>query len=151
MRARDLARTYVTVRLDAVAAEAARTMARERLPGLIVCDESDRPWAVLPGSQVLRFLIPAHVQADPALAAAYDEASAEQVCRGLQVARVRDVVPARRRLEDLPVVEEDATVLEVAAVMARVHSPLVAVLRDGRVTGAITVGDLLEHLLETTA
>ena len=34
----------------------------------------------LPGSQVLRFIVPGYVQDDPALARAYDEASADSMC-----------------------------------------------------------------------
>ena len=47
-------------------------------------------------------------------------------------------------------VDRDATPLEVAAVMARMHSPLVAVVDGdghGEVIGAITVSRLLDHLL----
>ena len=44
-------------------------------------------------------------------------------------------------------VDRGATTLEIAAVMARMHSPLVAVVdEDERVIGAVTVSRLLEHL-----
>jgi len=49
---------------------------------------------------------------------------------------------------DLPVVDPDATVLEIAAVMTRVRSPLVAVVDDeGRMRGAITLHALLDRVL----
>jgi CBS domain-containing protein len=53
----------------------------------------------------------------------------------------------------VPVVDRDATPLEVAALMARMHSPMVAVVDGdgaagiGRVVGAITASLLLDHLL----
>jgi CBS domain-containing protein len=49
------------------------------------------------------------------------------------------------------VVDGDATALEVAAVMARMHSPLVAVVVDDKVVGAVTVNRLLDYLLPPTA
>ena len=147
MRARDLARPFPIVTLDTDAMEAARTMAAQRLPGLIVTDADGRPHTVLPGSQVLRFLIPRYVQDDPALARALDEKASDALCRRLQAVTVRDLLPRRQELDDLPVVDEDATALEVAAVMARMHSPLVAVVADRKLVGAITVSQLLNYLL----
>jgi CBS domain-containing protein len=48
------------------------------------------------------------------------------------------------------VVSADATLLEVAAVMARSNVPLVAVVDRGRVmTGAITLDGLLDRILGT--
>jgi CBS domain-containing protein len=44
-------------------------------------------------------------------------------------------------------VDHDATTIEVAAVMARMHSPIVAVVDGDELLGAITVGRLLDHLL----
>jgi CBS domain-containing protein len=54
MLARDLAGPYPTVRLDTPAYEAARLLAAQNLPGLIVVDDVGRPNTVLPGTQVLR-------------------------------------------------------------------------------------------------
>jgi CBS domain-containing protein len=100
---------------------------------------------------VLRFLIPTYVQDDPALARALDEEASDELCRKLVYSSVRDLLPKPQDLDDLPVVEADATALEVAAVMARMHSPLVAVVDENgegnRVIGAITVSLLLDHLL----
>ena len=55
-------------------------MAKHRIPGLIVTDEDGNPYTVLPGSQVLRFVIPSYVQDDPQLAAVYDEQAADELC-----------------------------------------------------------------------
>jgi CBS domain-containing protein len=44
-------------------------------------------------------------------------------------------------------VDADAAVLEVAAVMARVRSPIVAVVDQGRLVGAVAFSRLLERLL----
>lgn len=49
--------------------------------------------------------------------------------------------------DHLPVVHGDATALQVAAGMARMRSPLVAVVAGERVLGVMTVIDLLRYLL----
>lgn len=147
MLAGELARLYPTVTLETAALEAARVLADRRLPGLIVLDDAGLPYTVLPGSQVLRFIVPTYVQEDPALARAYDEASADAMCDELAVRSVRDVLSKRQEPFDLPVVESDATSMEIAAVMARQRSPIVAVVDGARFVGAVTVSALLEHLL----
>jgi CBS domain-containing protein len=150
MTARKLAQPFPIVTPETDAMEAAQKLAAERLPGLIVCRDDGRPYTILPGSQVLRFLIPSYVQDDPALARTLDEEAADALCRKLVRSTVRDLLPRPQDIDDLPVVDADATSLEVAAVMAQMHSPLVAVVdhEDGnRVIGAITVSRLLDHLL----
>ncbi|MGH3658701.1 MAG: CBS domain-containing protein [Micromonosporaceae bacterium] len=147
MRARDLAGEFPTVEPTTSALEAARLLADQDLPGLIVLDESGRPSQILPGTQVLRFAVPQYAQEDPALARVIDESHADLFLRALDGKTVREVLPETPR--ELPVVEADATVLEVAALMARVRSPVVAVVADGRMTGAITLDSLLDRLLAT--
>lgn len=147
MRARDLAQDFPTVSLDTDAMEAAQILSRERLPGLIVCDAAGHPYTVLPGSQVLKFLVPQYVQDDPPLARVYDEKASDELCAKLSDSTVRDLLPDKRDLDEIPVVDGDATTIEVAAVMARMHSPVVAVVEGDEVLGAITVRRLLDHLL----
>ena len=147
MRARELAQPFPTVGLDTDAMEAARMLGQQRLPGLIVLGDDGRPWTVLPASQVLRLVIPAYVQDDPALARAFDEKASDQLWSELDESTVRDILPAEQDVDELPVVDPDATTVEVAAVMARVHSPLVAVVDGDELLGAITVSRLLDHLL----
>lgn len=147
MRARELAKEFPTVGLESNAWEAAKTMAANALPGLIVLATDGSPYAVLPGSQVLRFVVPQYVQDDLALARVYSEEAAEELCRRLSDQTVRDVLPHKKDIDELPVVDADATAMEVAAVMARMHSPIVAVVDEHRVLGAITVSQLLSYLM----
>lgn len=123
------------------------------LPGLVVLDDDGKPYSVIPASQVLRFVIPSYIQDDPRLAKVYDEQAADELCRRLASVTVADVLPKKRPDEDdLPVVDGDATAVEVAAVMARTRSPIVVVVDDERTVGAIRIGALLGHLLpDTTA
>lgn len=148
MLARDLAQEFPTVALGDDALDAARLLAEHRLPGLIVLDDDGQPYTVLPGSQVLRFIVPTYVQDDPALARAYDEKSADELCTKLVSRKVSDVLPKRQDVLDLPIVEPDATAIEVAAQMASMRSPIVAVVDGSELLGAITVSVLLSHMLE---
>jgi CBS domain-containing protein len=147
MRAGNLASPFPTVGMDTPAIEAARLLAGQNLPGLIVVDEHGRPKTILPGTQVLRMAVPNYCQDDPALARVVDEATADVFLRGLGDRTVSETLPRERR--ELPVVDPDATVLEVAALMARARTPLVAVAdkKDGRLLGAITLDALLDRVL----
>lgn len=146
MRARDLAEPFPTVSLSTQALAAARLIGEARLPGLIVCEDDGSPHSVLGGSQVLRFMIPQYIQDDPNLARVYDDVAADELLGKLSTKTVRDLLPRRQDRNDLPVVDLDATTVEIAAVMAQLHSPVVGVLDHGRVVGAVTVSRLFEHL-----
>ncbi|MGH3715690.1 MAG: CBS domain-containing protein [Micromonosporaceae bacterium] len=145
MRARDLASAFPTVTLSTPAMDAARLLADQDLPGLIVLDDGGQPSQILPGTQVLRFAVPRYCQEDPALARVVDEQHADLFLNALRDKTVREVLPEKPR--ELPVVEGDATVLEVAAMMARMRSPLVAVVAGEEMLGAITLDSLLDRML----
>ncbi|WP_433248305.1 CBS domain-containing protein [Streptosporangium sp. CA-135522] len=145
MRARDLVIDFPTVSLDSPAMDAARLLADQGLPGLIVVDADGSPSSILPGTQVLRLAVPTYCQDDPALARVVDEAHADAFLRSLAGRTVRECLPANPR--ELPITDPDATVLEIAALMARTHSPLVAVVDGGRLLGAVTLQALLERAL----
>lgn len=149
MQAHELARPYPTVRLDTSALEAARVLTEHGRPGLIVVDGHDHPIAVLPGSQVLRYLVPRYVQEDPTLARVVDEDFADRMCESLATKSVRDLLPSEK--VPLPVVTSDDTVLEIAAIMAASRSPLVAVVesssKSAPMIGAISAAQLLGRIL----
>lgn len=147
MRAHDLAEHFPVVGLDDDARAAAWQMASESRPGLIVLDADNHPCAILPGSQVLRFLLPQYIQEDPALARALSEKASDEMVQKLMTVPVRALLPRSGSSTELPVVDGDATVLEIAAVMAKAHSPLVAVVVDGELVGAITMSRLLQRLV----
>ena len=133
------------VTLDTSALEAAKLLASHRLPGLVVTDAQGHPYAVLPASQVVRFLVPSYVQDDPSLARVLSESMADHAADKLGSRRVRDVLPRER--PELCVVNHDDTVIEVAAIMARLRSPLVAVMRGTELIGVISASRLLELAL----
>ena len=149
MQAHQLASPYPTVRMDTPAAEAVRVLTEHSRPGLIVVDDDEHPLAILPGSQVLRMLIPRYVQDDPTLARVLDEDFADKMYEALADKTVRDLMP--RDKVPLPVVAPDDTMLEIAAIMAANRSPLVAVVeersRTAPLIGAISVSQLLGRVL----
>jgi len=146
MLARDLAVAFPTVRRDTLAMEAARLLAGQDLPGLIVVDDAGLPSKVLPGTQVLRMAVPSYCQDDPVLARVIDEPTADLFLRELGRRTVGEGLDEADR--ELPVVDGAATVLEVASVMAAGGTPLVAVVENGRMLGAITLDALLDRVLD---
>ncbi|MDF5757783.1 CBS domain-containing protein [Spongiactinospora sp. TRM90649] len=148
MRAADLVEPFPTVEIDSNAMDAARLMAEQRLVGVIVMGTDGRPHSVLPGSQLLRMVVPEYIQADPALARVVDEGHADLMCAGLADRRVRDVLPHDKVRP--AIVDPDATAMEIAALMAQTHTPLVAVLDGDTYIGAITASGLFRRLLAVT-
>ena len=147
MRAEQFAEDFPVVTIDSNALDAARTLAEHRLPGLLVTDASGKPYAVLPASQVVRFIVPRYVQDDPSLAGVLNESMADRAADKLRGKTVRDVLPDH--LVDVPPVNADDTIIEVAATMARLRSPLLAVVDGGRLLGVITASRLLAAALKT--
>ena len=141
MHAEDIVEEFPVVSVDSNALDAAHMMAEHRLPGIVVTDSSGLPYAVLPASQVVRFIVPTYVQDDPSLAGVINESWADKAAEKLGDKTVRDVLP--EHLEDIPSAKSDDTIIEVAALMAQLKSPLIAVVKEGRLLGVITASRLL--------
>ena len=150
MRARDLIDEYPSIQVSDPALDAARLIGSARLPGVVVVDPEGVPVTVLPGSQVLKFVIPAYIQEDPSLARVFDERGADECVSRLEGRSVGDLLPPRDHRQELPVVDPDATVIECAAVMARLRSPLLVVQSDQHILGVVTASRLLDVLIGHT-
>jgi len=146
MHAEEIAEDFPVVTIDSNALDAARMLAEHRLPGIVVTNDSGRPYAVLPASQVVRFIVPQYVQDDPALASVLNESMADRAADKLGNKTVRDVLP--EHLLDVPAANADDTIIEVAALMARLRSPLIAVMKDDKLHGVITASRLLAAALK---
>ncbi len=146
MRAEQLVEDFPVVTVDSDALDAARLLAEHRLPGIVVTDNSGKPFAVLPASQVVRFIVPRYVQDDPSLAGVLNESMADRAADKLGGKTVRSMLP--EHLTDVPSADVDDTIIEVAAVMARLRSPLMAVVKDDRLFGVITASRLLAAALK---
>lgn len=147
MRAEQIVEDYPAVRADSDALEAVRLLAEHRLPGLLVIDPAGRPSRILPASQVVRLLVPAYIQDDPSLAGVLSEITADRVADKLRGKTVEQVLP--KASGHMATVKADDTIVEVAAVMARERSPLVAVVAGEDLVGVITASRLLEVALGT--
>jgi predicted transcriptional regulator len=134
-----------SVTLDTNALEAAQLLAERRLPALVVTDAKGLPHSILPASQVVRFLVPSYVQDDPSLARVMNETMADRAGDKLGTKQVRDLLPHDRR--ELAAVNHNDTIIEVAAIMARLRCPLAAVMKEGKLLGVITASRLLELAL----
>lgn len=145
MHAEEIAEEFPVVAIDSDAMDAAKSLARHRLPGLVVTDSTGRPYAVLPASQVVRFIVPGYVQDDPSLAGVLSETMADSAVEKLRGKTVRNMLPEHP--PEVPIAGAADTVIEVASTMARLRSPLVAVVKDGTLHGVITASRLLAMAL----
>ncbi|MDF1603606.1 CBS domain-containing protein [Nocardioides sp. YIM 152315] len=149
MKASELAKPYPVVAQGSGAVDAARLLTEEQRPGLIVVDDDDHPVAVLPGSQVLRLVIPGYIRDDRTLAGVVDDDFVDHMCDALEHKTVVELLPRDR--SRLPVVGPDESLLAVAALMAAERSPIVAVVQGpgtkGALLGAITLTSVLAALL----
>ena len=140
-----MAGPQATLRADAPAVEAAALLSRLETSAALVVDDVDAFVDVVSDEDLLRRLLPAYLGEADALARVLDERSAEEFWRRLEGTTVRDLLPQER--EEEPVVEGDATLVEVASVMTRAGVRLVAVVQDGRLAGGISIDHLLTHLI----
>jgi predicted transcriptional regulator len=145
VRAEQIAEEFPVVALDSDALDAVRLLATRRLPGLVVTDSAGTPVTILPASQVVRLLVPAYIQEDPSLAGVLSESIADRIADKLGGKSVAAVLP--KPPPEMATVKADDTIIEVAAIMARNRSPLVAVMSGEGIVGVITAPRLLEVAL----
>lgn len=162
MLAHELAQPYPYVPTDDAATDAAQLPAEHPLPALLVVDRDDQPHAVVPGSQHAERLIPEYTLRNPPPAAGFDDRDLDEVPDGLVGLTVAMGTPLERSRERgrLPrhrfrpsTVGPDASALHITALMARTHTPLVVVERDGDQTwlvGAVTAARMMEPLIGGT-
>ncbi|AWN30675.1 CBS domain-containing protein [Streptomyces sp. NEAU-S7GS2] len=149
MHARDLAEPYPAISTDDDAVDAARLLAQHKLPALLVVDSDQRPYAIVPGSQLIKQLVPEYLREEPRLSAVVDHQNLDVTTESMAGLTVAEWLPPRTHTP--PVVGPDTGALQVAALMARTLTPLVAVIeRDAdqvRLVGAITAAGLMERFI----
>jgi len=145
MRAVDIAEQLPTAALGDPVAPALQRMANGQLPSLVVIDDAGRPRVVLSGTQVLRMAVLRSNHRDRVLDHTMDEAHADPFWQELGESTVGECLPSP---VPMPIVVcQDANPLDVANLMAREHSPVVAVVDgSGRLVGTITLNRLLSSL-----
>ena len=147
MHAADVIEALPTARPDDDVLSAVRMVTQHHLPGLVVADELGEVVGCMSSVDLLRLTLPFYVQEEPGLARVFDEEHADHIADALVGICVRDVVAeASARI---PMARPQATVIELAELMAERCSPLVVVAREqGGTLGVVTANHLLELLVE---
>jgi len=146
VKAEEIAEEFPVVDIDSPALEAARMLAEHHLPGIVVLTTDGQLYAVLPASLVVRFIVPIYVQDDPSLAGVLAESIADRAAEKLGGKTVRELLQQHQLT--LPAANADDTIIEVAAIMGRLRSPLIAVMKEGKLHGVITASRLLAVALK---
>ncbi|MGN9913395.1 CBS domain-containing protein [Phytohabitans sp. LJ34] len=142
MRAADVMETLPSVRLDDEFLSVLRMVSQHGWPGLVVVDEHDRVVMCLSSVDLVRLVLPRYLHDGPGLARVFDEEHADRICAVLVDTPVRAVVGevAKR----VPVARPQATVVELAELMARRNCSLVLVEGDdGGTLGVVSANRLL--------
>ncbi|WP_329113319.1 hypothetical protein [Streptomyces sp. NBC_01353] len=148
MHARDLARRCASVSADEAVLRAAELLAGEETPALLLVTREGHPVAFVEGHHLLAGILPDSVREDPLRATAIAGRLDDEVRQNMAALTVADVLPRRRPA--LSLVSPHASPLQMAAVMARTGSPVVAVVEydtDDRphLLGSVTAAALLAH------
>jgi CBS domain-containing protein len=147
MHAADVTETLPTVRPSDDVLFAVRMVTQHHLPGLVVADELGEVVGCMSSVDLLRLTLPFYVQEEPGLARVFDEEHADHIAAALVGTRVRDVMGAASAR--IPIARPQATVIELAELMAERCCPLVVVARPrGGTLGVVTANHLLELLAE---
>ena len=146
MQAAEIDEQFPVVDIDSPALEAARMLAEHSLPGIVVVTAGGQLYAVLPACHVVRFIVPSYLQDDPLLAGVLAESTADRAAEMLGGKTLRELLPQHQLT--LPAVNADDTIIEVAAIVGRLRSPLIAVVKQGRLRGVITASRLLAMALK---
>ena len=142
MRAREFAKPVISVLPASTVGEAVRTMGQRG--AILVVDENRQLVGLISDEVLLRWLLPTYVQTDEQLAGVLDERTADLL---FDRVKHRPVVELLHEAHHVPRVAGDDSLIEVAALMLRTTSPLVAVVDENQLAGEIFRRDLLYHLV----
>jgi CBS-domain-containing membrane protein len=147
MHAADLVEELPSVRPDDDILSAMRMVAREHLPGLVVADEHGEVVGCMSVIDLLRLALPRYIHDELGLARVVDEQHADRVAATLVGISVLEVVGEASA--HIPMARPQATMVELAELMAERCSPLVVVARkQGGTLGVVTATHLLELLVQ---
>lgn len=125
MQLSELATSLPVVTRHTSGLEAARRIAGDRLTALVVADETGHPVSVIPAVDVLGLLIPIYLREDTRLAAVLDDAAAEELWAAAGHRTVGELLDDDDvRVFDILTVEPDASLVEVATLMAAAHTSI---------------------------
>ncbi|MDO8106077.1 hypothetical protein Q6348_02570 [Isoptericola sp. b441] len=146
LRLMDLALPLPVVNRRTTALEAARRIAGDRLSALVVAGDDGTPAFVVPAVDVLGLLIPLYLREDTRLAGVLDESAAEELWGQADRRTIGELLDSEDvRVYDILRVDPDATLVEVATLMAAAHTSIALVeaehVHRGHGTHATPAGD----------
>ncbi|QGN32596.1 hypothetical protein [Microlunatus sp. Gsoil 973] len=117
MRATDIRVAIPMVDRRLSVAAASRVIADSGKTGVVVSD-GNIPMGVITALDVVRLALPEYLLNDPSLAATLDEQAIAEMVAPLREKTLAEVIADRTvRLRDVPEVDADATMVEIAAVL----------------------------------
>lgn len=149
MLASDLQVFLPLVTRTTTALDAARVIARERLSGLVVADESGVPVAVASSADVLRLMVPGYVIDDPSLAGVLDEEGVDEVWARLNERTIGELLDDdAANVRDITRIDADAHLVEVAARMVDARAEIAVVGTPAPDVRFITLPSVMAAILE---
>lgn len=128
MRATDIQIELPMIDRTRSAAEASRVIAETGRIGVVVCGRDKRPLGMITAVDLFRLALPEYLMSDPSLAATLDEEGIAELIAKLRDKTVGEVIDDDSvRLREVPVVQPDDTVVEIAAVLASAGSTIAMV------------------------
>lgn len=132
MHASDIAIPLPIVDRTTPALKAAKLIAASDVGGLIVANPDGKPVMVVATVDILRLLLPSYLREDMSLAAVVDEKGAEEMWTNAASRTLGELIDDDAvRMPDLVTVDADATIVEIAAVMADSRARIVLVRGEG--------------------
>ncbi|MDP3209540.1 MAG: CBS domain-containing protein, partial [Rhodoglobus sp.] len=116
MHASDIAIALPIVDRNTSALKAAKLIAASDVGGLIVANLEGQPVGVVATVDILRLLLPSYLREDLSLAAVVDEKGAEELWTTAASRTLGELIDDDAvRMPDIIAVDEDATIVEIAA------------------------------------
>jgi CBS-domain-containing membrane protein len=145
MHAVDVIETLPTARPEDAVLSALRLVCQHGLPGLVVADEHGDVVGCMSSVDLVQLALPRYLRDQPIIARVFNEEHADHIAAALVDTRLRDVLG--EMADRVPVVRPDATVVELAELMARRSCPIALIRQEHKTLGIVTANRLLTALL----
>lgn len=148
MRAGDLQVALPTVDRTTTVARATRIIAETGRVGVLVADQGGNPVSVISALDVLRLALPDYVIEDPSLARVLDEKGVGDLLSRLAEHTIGDLIDDDRvRVRRLLWVDPDATLVEIAGLLASENAFAIGVRHPKESAHVVTLPTVMEAML----
>jgi CBS domain-containing protein len=148
MDARDLVVPLPAVSVATSVRDAARLVADQHAPGLIITDESGAVLGAISTTQLLRMALPTYLSQAPGLTRSFGDSSVASLFDECADRTVGSCMSGKHATS--PTIAAGSRLLEVAELMARADSPVVAVVDPPQsIVGAVTADAVMLALLQS--